>query len=306
MRLIPTTTLDQITAITQVTLTGTTSSGSPTVTGLSPSTATIVGALGVSGTGIPSYCYVNSIDSSTQVTLTQNATANGTVAITFTLEPVSLAEAKMHARVELPNTDPAAPLNNALLAGYIRASRLYCEMRIKSAILSQQWTLYLDSFPSAGGYYNRAIREIWPSLGGLPSGLGFYPGLVPNSTGVIDIPLPPLQAVNAVTYWDFAGNLQTVSPAAYNVSLGNDGRIQPQYSTVWPISRPTIDSVQISFTAGMCATAAGVPENIKIAIAMMVAGGYENREATSADGTFMIVPMGVDAMLSVTDPGIYA
>lgn len=306
MRLIPVDTLDQLTALTQVTAVGTITSGSPTITGIAGGTAQICGALGVSGVGIPSYTYVNSIDSTSQVTLTQSATASGAISITFTLEPVSLAEAKMHARVELPDTDPAAPLNNALIAGYIRASRLYCETRIKSAILTQQWILYLDSFPSAGGYYNRAIREIWPSLGGLPSGLGFYPGMVPNSSGVIDIPLPPLQAVNSVQYYDFAGNIQTVNPAAYNVSLGSSGRIQPQYSTVWPISRPTIDSVFITFTAGMAATAAGVAENIKIAMAMMVAAGYENREATSADGIFMIVPMGVDAMLSIVDPGIYA
>src|SRR3974377_971688 len=102
------------------------------------------------------------------------------------VEPVTLAEAKQHARVEYPDDD-------ALITGMIVAARRMAETRLRSALITQTWNLYLDSFPSAGGYYNRAIREIWPSLGGLPSGLGFYPGLIPNSRGVRDIQLTPAQ-----------------------------------------------------------------------------------------------------------------
>lgn len=305
MRLVPLTTLDGQTAVTQVTCTGTLASGSASITGLSVATSTLIGALGVVGLGIPRYSYVNTIDSTSQVTLNQPATANGSTSLTFTLEPVMLQEAMAQARDELEDGDPAAPLDRFLIASFIRAARLYCESANRQALLSQQWVLYLDSFPSAGGYYNRAIREIWPSLGGLPSGLGFYPGLVPNSTGVIDIPVPPLQEVNSVQYYDFAGNVQTVSPAAYNVSTGLPGRIQPQYSTVWPISRPTIDSVLITFTAGMGATADKIPDSTRAAILMLVAGWYENRESISADGSYMVVPLGVQALLDVTSPGIY-
>ena len=102
------------------------------------------------------------------------------------VEPVTLDEAKLHARVEYPDQD-------ALVTSLIVAARRYCETCLRAALITQQWVLMLDSFPSAGGYYNRAIREIWPSMGGLPSGLGFYPGMVPNSTGVIDIPTKTLK-----------------------------------------------------------------------------------------------------------------
>lgn len=221
------------------------------------------------------------------------------------VEPVSLAEAKLHARIEYPDDD-------ALVGSLITAARRYCETCLRSALVTQTWKLMLDSFPSAGGYYNRAIREIWPSLGGLPSGLGFYPGLVPNSTGVIDIPMPPLQDATAtlgsqvlVQYYDFAGTLQTVPASTYNVSLGTPGRIQPAYSKVWPIARPTIDCVQITFIAGQGADAAHVSENVKTAIKMLLAHWYENREAV-AQGQFGTVPMAVDALLSPDEPGIYA
>lgn len=212
-------------------------------------------------------------------------------------EPVSLDEAKLHARVLYDADD-------TLITALIAAARRYCETAIKSALVTQTWTLMLDSFPSAGGYYNRAIRELWPSMGGLPSGLGFYPGLVPNSTGLIDIPLPPLQSVESVQYYDFAGTLQTVDPSTYNVSMGTPGRIQPAYSKVWPISRPTIDAVQITFTSGY-GDATAVPENVKVAILMLVAHWYENREAVSAV-SMVTVPLAVDALLSPSDPGIYA
>lgn len=297
MRLVPTTTLDGVTAINQVTVTGTLASGQPTVTGLADTSA-LVGALGVSGAGIPGYTYVVSIDSATQVTLDQNATASGSASLTFTVEPVMLAEVKQHAVILNPDDD-------YLAAAAIMAARRYAETRLRQALMTQTWTLYLDSFPSAGGYYNRAIREIWPSLGGLPSGLGFYPGLIPNSTGVIDIPLSPLQAINSVKYYDFQGNLDTVSSSTYNVSLGVPARIQPQYSLVWPISRPTIDSVQVNFTCGYGNTADKIPENIKMGIKAYAAHLYANREAVN-QGQYAVVPLMIDALLSASDPGVYA
>jgi hypothetical protein len=214
-----------------------------------------------------------------------------------TTEPVSLLEAKAHARIEYPDDD-------SLVSGLITSARIYCETALRSVLMTQSWTLMLDSFPSAGGYYNRAIRELWPSLGGLPSGLGFYPGMIPNSTGVIDIPVPPLQSLTSIQYWDFSGTLRTVDPTTYVVSLGTPARCQPQYSHVWPISRPTIDSVQVNFVAGY-GDATKTPQNVKVAICALVSHWYENREAVS-QGSYAPVPLMIDALLSPSEPGIYA
>ena len=283
-------------SFTSATQWGTLSTGSPVVTGLS-NTAQLVGALGVAGTGVPSATYVLSIDSATQVTLTQPASSSGATALTFRIEPVTLAEAKLHLRLEIPDDD-------ALVASLIMTARMVSETLLRRALLTQTKTLYLDSFPSAGGYYNRAIREIWPSLGGMPSGLGFYPGLVPNSTGVIDIPLPPLQAITAVQYYDFQGTLQTVDPSTYNVSLGTPARIQPAYSKVWPISRPTIDSVQIQFVCGFGNTADLLPEPVKPAMKLMIGTWYENRESVGQSQVYA-VPSTADLILGTVDSGLY-
>lgn len=298
MRLVPVTTLNGVSAVTQVTMAGTLASGSAVVTGIADTTQ-LVGALGVSGPGLPSNTYVYSIDSSSQVTLNQPATATGAQSLTWTLEPVTLPEAKQHARIELPDDD-------ALVASLIRAARRYCETALKSALMTQTWTLMLDGFPAAGGYYNPAIRQVWTSMQGMPGGLGFYPGMVPNSAGVIDIPLPPLQQIVSVNYYDFNGNLDTVDPSLYVVSLSTPARIQPTYSKVWPIARPTIDAVQITFVCGQAATADKVDDNVKAAMKLMLAHWYENREAVVVGTINNRLADTVDALLAPSDPGIYA
>lgn len=64
------------------TLTGTTTSGSAVVTGIY-STASLSTLFMVTGTGINQDTYISSVDSATQVTLTQAATASGSVSLTF-------------------------------------------------------------------------------------------------------------------------------------------------------------------------------------------------------------------------------
>lgn len=62
--------------------TGTTVNGSPTITGLSD-TSQLTRGMAVSGTGIAGASTISSIPSATSVVLGSNATANGTVTITF-------------------------------------------------------------------------------------------------------------------------------------------------------------------------------------------------------------------------------
>ena len=66
------------------TLTGTTTSGSAVVTGISSTANLAASTFMATGTGIPSDCYIQSVDSSTQITLDQPATASGSVSIVFT------------------------------------------------------------------------------------------------------------------------------------------------------------------------------------------------------------------------------
>lgn len=82
-----------------VTLTGTVTVGSPTVTGLTGSgglttSAFLAGAMATASGSIPggtAPTYVQSINSSSSITLSANATANGTVSIVFTAAPTTIA-----------------------------------------------------------------------------------------------------------------------------------------------------------------------------------------------------------------------
>ena len=57
-------------------------------------------------------------------------------------EPVSLAEAKLHLRVDHSADD-------ALIAVLITAAREQAEHRTQRSLIDQQWTLTLDAFPDA-------------------------------------------------------------------------------------------------------------------------------------------------------------
>lgn len=268
-----------------VTQTGTTTAGSPVVTGLT--TSALVGAVGVSGTGVPSSTYVLSIDSATQVTLTQAATANGSPSLTFGLEAITLPEAKAHLRLEIPDDDP-------YVAGLITAGRLRAEVLLRQTLLLTAYDWYQDNFPAAAnGYFNRLNRMTGPN-----------PQWLPNGAAILYIPKPPLVSVVSVKYYDPTGTQQTYPANQYFVSSGMGSRVQPIIGQVWPVIRPQIDGVVLRFTAGN-ATAANVTDNVKTVIKLMISHWYENRSEVD-DVRLAVVPNAVDALLSATDHGSYA
>lgn len=280
--------MEHLEVVTQptVTQTGTTTVGSAVITGLT--TSALIGALGVSGTGIPSSTYVLSIDSATQVTLTQPATAAGSTALSFNLEPITLAEAKAHLRLEIPDDDP-------LVASLITAARLRAEVLLRQTLLLTTYDWYQDNFPaSANGYFNRLNRMMGPN-----------PQWLPNGAAILYIPKPPLAAVVSVKYYDPTGTLQTYPANQYFVSTGMGSRVQPLVGQVWPVIRPQIDGVVLRFTAGV-ATAAAVPDNVKAAMKLMVGHWYENRDTTVTGTIISNISDTVDALLQATDHGSYA
>jgi hypothetical protein len=159
-------------------LTGTLTFGSAAVTGLAATSALVVGQV-VQGAGLPDGTLVQSIDSTSQVTLTANAQANGATPLTFLLEPVTLAQAKAQLRVEVADDD-------VLIARLIGAARRVCETHTKRAFLATTFDALWDSFPFGGGYYNRSLRQFY---GAFPGAMGAtFPGFLPTSTGILELP----------------------------------------------------------------------------------------------------------------------
>ena len=60
------------------------------------------------------------------------------------VEPVTLAEAKAHLRIETEVTD-----EDTFVGSLIKASRLFCEHKTRRVFIDQTWTLTFDAgFPS--------------------------------------------------------------------------------------------------------------------------------------------------------------
>lgn len=157
-----------------------------------------------------------------------------------TVEPVTATEAKAYARVTITADD-------TLIDEIIKAARLYCEKWLRRKFITQTLTLKLDGFPS------------WE----------------------IELPYPPLIAISSVGYTDTNGASQTVAAADYDVDTYSEpGRLTPGYGEVWPTTRDEIDAVTIVYTAGYGAAATSVPEDIKIAIKLLVNQHYEQRLPT--------------------------
>jgi uncharacterized phiE125 gp8 family phage protein len=177
-------------------------------------------------------------------------------------EPVSVAEAKAHLRLDTSDED-------ALVGGLIVAARQWCEGYQNRAYVTQTWDLVLDRWSCE------------PDL------------------DRIRIPLPPLQSVASLKYTD-ADDVQTTMPASeYLVDVASQpGRLMLAYGRSWPtVTLRPAAAIEIRFTAGYGA-AAEVPETVKQAIKLLVGHLYEHREATSVQD-LSEVPFAVKALLGL-------
>ena len=159
--------------------------------------------------------------------------------------PVSLAEIKAQSRIDFDDEDTLL----ALLIDAATARLDGINGLLGRALVRQSWAMTLDGFKPA-----------------------------------IELPLPPLVSVDAVTYRDATGAAQTFASTFYTVSGaggGDPATLRPV--GVWPATDGAPDAVTIAFMAGY-GDAADVPAPLRQAILMHVAHLYENREAGIHDG----------------------
>lgn len=173
-------------------------------------------------------------------------------------EPVTLEEAKLHLRVDIDADDD-------LIAALATTARQAVENFTRRALLSQDWELRLDEFPDES---------------------------------VLEIPLPPLQEVSAITYTDDDGVSHTFDSSNYVVDTGSTpGRIALKDGASWP-GEPLapLAGVQIAFTAGY-ASADEIPRPLRQGVLLMLGHLYENREATTTEKAVAMLPMGLEYLL---------
>lgn len=173
--------------------------------------------------------------------------------------PVSVDDAKLHLRID-------GDAENAAVERMIKAATSNAERLTNRAFVTQRWALVLDRFPSG----NQAIK----------------------------LPLPPLQSVDAIKYFDSADTEQTLPASDYVADpTGLLGRVLPAWRKTWPATSGRPMAVRIEFTAGYGA-AEEVPPDIVAAMLLLLGSLDQNREAVVIGTIVSELPMGVEYLLS--------
>jgi uncharacterized phiE125 gp8 family phage protein len=195
-----------------------------------------------------------------------------------TAEPVTLAEAKLHLRVDLSDDD-------ALITAMISAARDMVERYTSRTLIYTAYRLTMDNWPYDIELPRSPAIEAEANL----------------ITGIAYI-------TPRIRYYDGDGNQQTMTYAAgdFEVLLDNNPPllVLPP-SGIWPVTYPLQrGAIEIDWIAGYGAASTGIPQLLRIAIMMLVAHWYEHREAVGSFGSE--VPLAVDSVLRLYSDGGYS
>ena len=175
------------------------------------------------------------------------------------IEPVTLAEAKAHLRVDTTAED-------TLIASLIVTSRLHVEAAVGLALISQGWSYVLDDWP---------------------------PG------SALKLPLRPVQSIAAVRLYDEDAVVTTLPAGSYFLDgAGVPPRLVRRGALVWPKPGRIANGIEIAFIAGYGNAAADVPAPIRQAILLLVAHWYDHRSPVEIGHLAEPVPDMVSELLA--------
>lgn len=159
------------------------------------------------------------------------------------VEPITLAEAKKHCRIDLE-------IDDALLAGYIATAREMAEDYLDRSLVLQQWSMQMDQFPWE-------IELPRPPMA--------------TADGYADV---------SITYLLTNGTERVTLPTAnYRVDRDSTpGVIRNLYGRTWPSHLFDQNSVRVTWWAGY-SDLRQIPQRAKTAMLMIVAELYEKRGA---------------------------
>ena len=184
-------------------------------------------------------------------------------------EPVTRAEAKLHARIETTADDD-------LVDAYIVAARQLVERLTGRALITQTWTLTLDDWP-------RSSRDDWWD------GWREAPISTVDGADEVEIRKAPFLAITSVATIAESDGAATAWAATNYYAIKDAsgfGRLVKKSSATWPTiaagSQRLKGGIVITFTAGYGANASDVPMALRQAIKDIVAHWYENREAAGS------------------------
>lgn len=189
------------------------------------------------------------------------------------VEPVTLAEAKAHLRVDSTDDD-------AYIAGLVRAAREWVEEYLDRTLVTTQWVMRFDKFPA-------------------------------DSTADIELPRPPMATSGTATAVTVAYTLEDGSTATYSTNLfrvdraSTPGAVKSNYGQTWPPHRQDDNSVSVTWWAGYGASGSDVPAAIRHAMLMLVAFWYDNRSTVLVGSISKQLEFAVESLLSSQKWGSY-
>ena len=184
------------------------------------------------------------------------------------VEPVTLAEAKTHCRVDTSTDD-------AYISSLITAAREWCEAYCDETFVHTQYVMKLDAFP-------HEIELPRPPMA---------------SSGTV--------TAVAVTYTLENQSTATLATNQYRVDRDSTpGVIRTLYNGSWPSHLLDYNAVTVTWWGGMGASGSSVPQRVRNAILWLVGMWYERRMAADAVNLSEI-PFGVKALLDNAKWGSY-
>ena len=174
------------------------------------------------------------------------------------VEPISVADAKRHLRVEHSDDD------------------LLIKRLIETAV----------SMVDVTGVLGKAmITQTWGEW------------FAPNPSQIV-LSLGPIQSVSAIKYYDTDNALQTDKLSNYFVlGTSGRTTIKPKSGYNWPTTFTRDDAIKIEYVIGYGDTFRDVPSTVRHALFMLVAHYYENRENELIGTVSKTLPFGFEALI---------
>jgi uncharacterized phiE125 gp8 family phage protein len=185
------------------------------------------------------------------------------------VEPVTLAEAKAHLRVDIATDD-------ALISSIVKSAREWCEEYLDRSLVHTQWTMRMDSFP------HEFVLPRPPMA----------------SSGTV--------TATTITYTLETQAVETLDTATYRVDRHDTpGRIRVVYAGTWPAHLFDENSVTVTWWGGYGADGTSVPAAIRSAMLMIISSLYEHRTAVLTGTISKEIEFGVKSMLDAHRWGSY-
>jgi uncharacterized phiE125 gp8 family phage protein len=182
------------------------------------------------------------------------------------VEPVGLAFAKQHCRVDTETDD-------LYIQSLIAVARQYVEDVLDITICTTIWEAKYDLFP------------VWAIV--LPR-------------------LPMLDRAVTVTYRSGDGTYSSLSSATdFQIDASVlPGRIYPQWARSWPATRGDENSVTVRYSAGYGDDGQSAPPVVKHLILLLVAHWFDTRQP-AVTGAPQSVPQTFGTLLAAASMGVY-